>query len=46
MLAACARDILASNIQFSAKVVGDNTIARMPGEPGHQLFAMLALAAQ
>jgi hypothetical protein len=32
MLAVCATDIMASNIQFSAKIVDDNTIARIfPG---------------
>jgi hypothetical protein len=31
-LAACASDIMASNVQFSAKVIDDNTIARIfPG---------------
>ncbi len=31
-LAACASDIMASNIQFSAKVIDDNTITRIfPG---------------
>jgi len=31
-LAACASDIMASNIQFSARVIDDNTIARIfPG---------------
>ena len=34
MLAACADDIMASNIQFSARIVDDNTIMRMfPGLP-------------
>ncbi len=34
MIAACASDIMASNIQFSAKVIDDNTIARIfPGMP-------------
>ncbi len=34
MLAACASYIMASNIQFSAKIVDDNTIARIfPGMP-------------
>ena len=34
MLAACASDIMASNIQFSARVIDDNTIARIfPGMP-------------
>ena len=34
MLAACATDIMASNVQFSAKVIDDNTIARIfPGMP-------------
>jgi len=33
-LAACASDIMASNIQFSARVIDDNTIARIfPGMP-------------
>ena len=33
-LAACASDVMASNIQFSAKVINDNTIARIfPGMP-------------
>lgn len=32
MLAACATDIMASNIQFSARIIDDNTIARIfPG---------------
>ncbi len=31
-LAACANDIMASNVQFSARVIDDNTIARVfPG---------------
>jgi hypothetical protein len=31
-LAACASDIMASNVQFSARVIDDNTIARIfPG---------------
>jgi hypothetical protein len=29
MLAACATDIMASNIQFSARIIDDNTIARI-----------------
>jgi hypothetical protein len=34
ILAACASDIMASNIQFSAKVIDDNTISRIfPGMP-------------
>ena len=34
MIAACATDIMTSNIQFSAKVVDDNTITRIfPGMP-------------
>jgi len=34
MLAVCASDIMASNIQFSAKILDDNTIARIfPGLP-------------
>lgn len=34
MIAACANDIMTSNIQFSAKVVDDNTITRIfPGMP-------------
>jgi len=34
LLAACASDIMASNIQFSARVIDDNTIARIfPGMP-------------
>lgn len=34
VLAACASDIMTSNIQFSAKVIDDNTIARIfPGMP-------------
>jgi hypothetical protein len=34
ILATCASDIMASNIQFSAKVIDDNTIARtFPGMP-------------
>jgi hypothetical protein len=34
MIAACASDIMASNVQFSAKVIDDNTIARIfPGMP-------------
>jgi hypothetical protein len=33
-LAACASDIMASNVQFSARVIDDNTIARIfPGMP-------------
>ena len=33
-LAACASDIMASNVQFSARVIDDNTIARVfPGMP-------------
>jgi hypothetical protein len=32
MIAACASDIMTSNIQFSAKIIDDNTIARFfPG---------------
>ena len=31
-IAACASDIMASNVQFSAKIIDDNTIARIfPG---------------
>jgi hypothetical protein len=34
MLATCADDIMASNIQFSVRIVDDNTIMRMfPGLP-------------
>src|ERR1700685_3904323 len=34
MVAKCAADIMASNVQFSAKSVGENTIARnFPGMP-------------
>jgi hypothetical protein len=34
MVAKCADDIMASNVQFSAKIVDDNTIARIfPGMP-------------
>jgi hypothetical protein len=34
MIAKCADDIMASNVQFSAKIVDDNTIARIfPGMP-------------
>jgi hypothetical protein len=34
LLAACASDIMASNIQFSVRIVDDNTIARFfPGMP-------------
>jgi hypothetical protein len=34
LLAACASDIMASNIQFSLRIVDDNTIARIfPGMP-------------
>jgi hypothetical protein len=34
MVAMCANDILASNVQFSAKIIDDNTIARIfPGMP-------------
>jgi hypothetical protein len=34
MVAACANDIMASNVQFSAKIIDDNTIARIfPGMP-------------
>jgi hypothetical protein len=34
MIASCADDIMASNVQFSAKIVDDNTIARIfPGMP-------------
>jgi len=29
MIAACASDIMTSNIQFSARVIDDNTIARI-----------------
>jgi hypothetical protein len=33
-LAACANDIMASSIQFSARIIDDNTIARIfPGMP-------------
>src|SRR5277367_1446754 len=37
MIAACASDIMASNIQFSAKVIDDNTIARIFPEMGDDL---------
>jgi len=34
LLAACASDIMTSNLQFSARVIDDNTIARIfPGMP-------------
>ena len=34
MVAMCANDIMASNVQFSAKIIDDNTIARIfPGMP-------------
>ena len=34
MLASCADDIMASNIQFSARIIDDNTITRIfPGLP-------------
>lgn len=34
MVAACASDIMASNIQFSARIIDDNTITRIfPGMP-------------
>jgi hypothetical protein len=34
MIAKCADDIMASNVQFSAKIIDDNTIARIfPGMP-------------
>ena len=34
MVARCADDIMASNVQFSAKIVDENTIARIfPGMP-------------
>jgi hypothetical protein len=34
MVAMCATDIMASNVQFSAKIIDDNTIARIfPGMP-------------
>jgi hypothetical protein len=34
MIAKCADDIMTSNVQFSAKVIDDNTIARIfPGMP-------------
>jgi hypothetical protein len=34
MVAKCASDIMASNVQFSAKIIDDNTIARIfPGMP-------------
>ena len=34
MIAACATEIMTSNIQFSAKVIDDNTITRIfPGMP-------------
>jgi hypothetical protein len=34
MIAMCANDIMASNVQFSAKLIDDNTIARIfPGMP-------------
>ena len=29
MIAACANDIMASNVQFSAKIIDNNTIARI-----------------
>jgi hypothetical protein len=29
MIAACASDIMTSNVQFSAKIIDDNTIARI-----------------
>jgi hypothetical protein len=37
MIAACASGIMASNIQFSAKVIDDNTIARIFPEMGDEL---------
>jgi hypothetical protein len=36
MIAACANDIMASNIQFSAKIIDDNTIARIFPEMGDE----------
>ena len=34
MIAACASDIMTSNVQFSAKIIDDNNIARIfPGMP-------------
>jgi hypothetical protein len=34
MIAKCADDIMTSNVQFSAKIIDDNTIARVfPGMP-------------
>lgn len=34
MVAMCANDIMASNVQFSAKIIDNNTIARIfPGMP-------------
>lgn len=34
MIAKCADDIMTSNVQFSAKIIDDNTIARIfPGMP-------------
>ena len=34
MVAMCANDIMASNVQFSAKIIDDNTVARIfPGMP-------------
>jgi hypothetical protein len=34
MVAKCADDIMTSNVQFSAKIIDDNTIARIfPGMP-------------
>jgi hypothetical protein len=34
MIAKCADDIMASNVQFSAKIINDDTIARIfPGMP-------------
>jgi hypothetical protein len=34
MIAKCADDVMASNVQFSAKIIDDNTIARIfPGIP-------------
>jgi hypothetical protein len=34
LLAACASDIMTSNMQFSARIIDDNTIARIfPGMP-------------
>ena len=32
MIAKCADDIMTSNVQFSAKIVDDNTIARVSRE--------------